>query len=321
MKIIEVIEEIDNVFCYDNNLCYTKYNGIYINQNLINYDEDDYVFVSNDNLFLVKKNKKGLYIYKEEKFNLFNEEFTDILFYDHENFILSKINDDFPVITYFKTCNSEFSLEGLNSTIYFNCKHIATYDSLKRKEILNTDYKGNVIEKFVINEGFNIDGKPHLIDNVLFFTAYDEFQKNQLLTALDIETGKIIWQNQYEVTSERQFIQTSAFNEKGQFYYGFYSAYQVFNPKTGELVIEKEIPEIAKHKLEPYVNAIYENKLWFVSGRGLNTKFGCMNTETQQLELLQDFPQEEDEFFDIPVYHEEKLYLRGKHFNNLYVFE
>lgn len=321
MNIVEVYKEISNVFCFDNNLCYTKSNGIYINQNLINYDEDDYVFVSNDNLFLVKIIKKGLYIYKDENFNLFNKEFTNIFFYDYENFILSKINDDFPVITYFKTHNSEFSLEGLHSTIYFNYKHIINYDTLKRKEILYTDYKGEFIEKFVIKEGFSIDRKPHLIENVLFFTAYNEFQKNQLLTGLDIETGAMVWQNRYEVTSEHNFIQATAFNEKDQFYYGFYSAYQVFDPKTGELVLEKEIPEIAEHKLEPYINAIYDEKLWFVSGRGLNTKFGYFNIHTQQLELLQDFPQEEDEFFDTPVYHNGKLYLRGKHFNNLYVFE
>ena len=174
---------------------------------------------------------------------------------------------------------------------------------------------------YSLPEGFNIYGKPHLIDNLLFFTAYNEFQKNQLLTGLDIETGAVVWQNMYEVTSEHNFIQATVYNEKDQFYYGIYSTYQVFNPKTGELVLEKEIPEIAEHKLEPYVNAIYDDKLWFVSGRGLNTKFGYLNTNTQQIELLQDFPQEDDEFFDTPVYHDGKLYLRGKHFNNLYVFE
>lgn len=156
---------------------------------------------------------------------------------------------------------------------------------------------------------------------MLFFTAYNENQKNQLLTGLDIETGTVVWQNQYEVTSEHQFIQATAFNEKDQLYYGFYSTYQVFNPKTGELVFEKTIAETTQRKLEPYINAIYEDKLWFVSGRGLETKFGYININTQQVELLQDFPQEQDEFFDTPVYHEGKLYLRGKHFNNLYVFE
>ncbi|BAP31038.1 uncharacterized protein CHSO_2001 [Chryseobacterium sp. StRB126] len=179
----------------------------------------------------------------------------------------------------------------------------------------------DILWSYSLPEGFNIDGKPHLIDNVLFFTGYNEFQKNQLLTGLDIETGAVLWQNHYKITSEHQFIQATAFNEKDQLYYGFYSTYQIFNPKTGELVLEKEIPEIAEHKLEPYVNEIYDDKLWFVSGRGLNKKFGYLNISTQQVELLQDFPQEEDEFFDTPVYHEGKLYLRGKHFNNLYVFE
>lgn len=125
----------------------------------------------------------------------------------------------------------------------------------------------------------------------------------------------------YEVTNERNFIQATAYNEADQLYYGFYSNYQVFNPKTGKLIFKKEIEDIEKYDLEPYINAIYDDKLWFVSGRGLQTKFGYINIQTQQIELLQDFPQEEDEFFDAPIYHDGKLYLRGKHFNNLYVFE
>lgn len=145
MNIIEVIQKIDSVFHYNNNLCYTKSDGIYINQNLFDYEVDDYVFVSNDNLFLVKKNKKGLYIYKDGEFNLFNEEFTNIFFYDYDNFILSKINDEFPVITYFKTYNDEFSLEGLNSILYFKNNYIVIYNTLKRKEILLTDYKGEIV--------------------------------------------------------------------------------------------------------------------------------------------------------------------------------
>ncbi|MGQ1935698.1 hypothetical protein ACT4RV_07345, partial [Ornithobacterium rhinotracheale] len=92
-------------------------------------------------------------------------------------------------------------------------------------------------------------------------------------------------------------------------------------PKTGKLIFKKEIEDIEKYDLEPYINAIYDDKLWFVSGRGLQTKFGYINIQTQQIELLQDFPQEEDEFFDAPIYHDGKLYLRGKHFNNLYVLE
>ncbi|UVD86865.1 hypothetical protein [Ornithobacterium rhinotracheale] len=160
-----------------------------------------------------------------------------------------------------------------------------------------------------------------MVNNILFFKAYNENQKNQLLTGLDIETGAVIWQDMYEVTNERNFIQATAYNEADQLYYGFYSNYQVFNPKTGKLIFKKEIEDIEKYDLGPYINAIYDDKLWFVSGRGLQTKFGYINIQTQQIELLQDFPQEEDEFFDAPIYHDGKLYLRGKHFNNLYVLE
>ncbi|MRI63605.1 hypothetical protein EDM00_06330 [Ornithobacterium rhinotracheale] len=180
---------------------------------------------------------------------------------------------------------------------------------------------GSPLWSYSLPKGFNIDNKPKLVNNILFFKAYNENQKNQLLTGLDIETGAVIWQDMYEVTNERNFIQATAYNEADQLYYGFYSNYQVFNPKTGKLIFKKEIEDIEKYDLEPYINAIYDDKLWFVSGRGLQTKFGYINIQTQQIELLQDFPQDDDEFFDAPIYHDGKLYLRGKHFNNLYVFE
>ncbi len=67
--------------------------------------------------------------------------------------------------------------------------------------------------------------------------------------------------------------------------------------------------------------AVYDNKLWFVSGGGKNTKFGYVNIDTHELELIQNLPHEEYEVFDTPVFHEGKLYLRGKHQNSLYVFE
>ena len=72
--------------------------------------------------------------------------------------------------------------------------------------------------------------------------------------------------------------------------------------------------------INPYTNAICDNKLWFVSGKYEECKFGYINLANNELELLQDFPQEDDETFEI-VYHQKKLYLRGKYYNNLYIFE
>lgn len=230
-----------------------------------------------------------------------------------------------------KNENDYFSIYQNNKELYrysnfygflINEKIRLVYDGLNFSEfkiclLENEDF----LWSYSLPERYNIDVKPLLINNVLYFTAYNENQKNQLVTGLDIETGTIVWQHMYVVTSEQKFISATAFNEKDQLYYGIGSKYQVFNPKTGEIVLEKIFDECIKYNLLVDAQAVYDNKLWFVAGSGKNTKFGYVNIDTHQLEFIQDLPHEEYEVFDTPVFYEGKLYLRGKHQNNLYVFE
>lgn len=325
MKIIEVKEKVNSILLVNNTLCYTRKNEIFINNSFFSKKDDDYLFVTNNQLFMVSKNEKESYLYlyleNEKKFKLLSTEFTTVFFNNFNNFIYYKINDDFPVITFFKTNISEFSLDGLNSILSFDSSKILVYDSLFRKQILKTNIDGIISQVFKINDGFIIYLTPKVIENILYFTAYDNDQRNQLVTGLNIENGDVIWQNQYEVTSANKFISAAAFNEKDQLYYGFGTIFQIFNPKTGEIVFEKTFEESKKNNLSPDVNAVYDNKLWFVSGKFETVKFGYINLETKEIELFQDFPQENDEVFDLPIFHEGKLYLRGKHYNNLYVFE
>ncbi|MRJ10485.1 hypothetical protein EDL98_05245 [Ornithobacterium rhinotracheale] len=42
--------------------------------------------------------------------------------------------------------------------------------------------RGDPIWSYSLPKGFNIDNKPKLVNNILFFKAYNENQKNQLLT-------------------------------------------------------------------------------------------------------------------------------------------
>ncbi|UUV20440.1 hypothetical protein [Paenimyroides aestuarii] len=173
---------------------------------------------------------------------------------------------------------------------------------------------------FTIPKGFKIFGSVQFIDDVLFCIAYKD-NHYQLVTGLDIETGTILYQNQYEVTNERKFISAHAYNPVDKLYYGLGDVYQIFNPKTGEIVLEKALNECDSKVIRPYVNSMYENKLWFVSGKYDDVKFGCLDLDTQEVEFIQDFPQENDEMFEAPIYHENKLYLKGIHYNQLYVFE
>jgi outer membrane protein assembly factor BamB len=174
---------------------------------------------------------------------------------------------------------------------------------------------------YALPKGYEIYIRPKAIENVLFFTAYDENRKNQLVTGLNIFTGKVLWQNTYRVTNENKFISAHEFNSKDNLYYGFGHVFQIFNPQTGEIVFEKTFDKTMEHQLLPYIQSVYDNKLWFVSGRCEEVKFGYVNLNNYQIELLQDFPQENDEVFDTPIFHEGKLYLRGKFYNTLHVFE
>ena len=87
--------------------------------------------------------------------------------------------------------------------------------------------------------------------------------------------------------------------------------------------MQKNLPELIVNKVEPDVNreAIFDDKLWFVSGAGSYTKFGAFDIKKHELIFVQDYPLEGDERFDTPVFHDGKLYLRGLFNNELYIFE
>ncbi|OWP73935.1 hypothetical protein, partial [Flavobacterium oreochromis] len=237
MKIQEKLRNISNVFVFNQDLLLIKETEFFINKNNYQKNEDDYIFISNNHLFMVMN--KVLYEYKDNSFQLVSKEYTNVYLNNDEVQILTRINDDFPVKTFFKINKREFSFEGLISILYGNDSYMYLYDSLSRKEIKIINKEGIELNNFIQPENFKIYLKPEVIENILYFIAYNENQKNQLLTGLDIETGAIVWQNRYEITSERKFISAPAFNKSDQLYYGIGSVYQVFNPKTGEIVLEK----------------------------------------------------------------------------------
>ncbi len=313
-----------------------------------------------ENVFSVLQDSNGVYITKEiglydinesflEKGDYFNNSNGFIYGYDGDN-TLVKIGDTFEniasgytsgctvfsvdsVICYklklkenkvdyrLKNKNGlfDFSIDGRNVPISRFMNKIAFTD--RKHQILLYDLDDNIILwHYQLPEGFKIFGSVQAIDDVLFFIAYKD-NHYQLVTGLDIETGTVLYQNQYEVTNERKFISAHAYNPLDKLFYGLGDVYQIFNPKTGEIVLEKTVEECESKVIRPYVNSIYENKLWFISGKYEDVKFGCLDLDTQEVEFIQDFPQENDEMFEAPIYHENKLYLKGIHYNQLYVFE
>ena len=283
------------------------YLNFYIRNNKIFYYNDSKIFEYVDNEFQLKFEKK---------------EYSTIIKTSEDCYICYKrVSRKEDLISFFEKGNLKWEI--ITSDFYNNISpnYFTVFERFIENKFSIFNNSNNKLWSFEFPSGFSIYIKPYLVSNILYFTAYDQFQKNQLVTGLDLETGAIVWQHMYDVTSANKVISAPVFNEKDQLIYALGPIYQVFNPKTGEIVLEKIFDECKNYNLLVDAQAIYDNKLWFVSGGGKNTKFGYVNIDTHQLEFIQDLPHEEYEVFDIPVFHEDKLYLRGKHQNNLYVFE
>ena len=190
-------------------------------------------------------------------------------------------------------------------------------NNYKTSQITNIDLEiVKPLWQYTLPEGFTIFKQPQIIDNVLFFDSFKNGNEENFVVGLDIKTGEVLWQLLFKIPYKEQLLATTLHKENKLCYGYLGNLYQIFNPISGKIVFEKEMNE----KINPYTNAIYDNKLWFVSGKYEECKFGYINLANNELELLQDFPQEDDETFEI-VYHQKKLYLRGKYYNNLYIFE
>ena len=190
-------------------------------------------------------------------------------------------------------------------------------NNYKTSQITNIDLEiAKPLWQYTLPEGFTIFKQPQIVDNVLFFDSFKNGNEENFVVGLDIKTGKVLWQLLFKIPYKEQLLATTLHKENKLCYGYLGNLYQIFNPISGKIVFEKEMNE----NINPYTNAICDNKLWFVSGKYEECKFGYINLANNELELLQDFPQEDDEMFEV-VYFQKKLYLRGKYYNNLYIFE
>ena len=190
-------------------------------------------------------------------------------------------------------------------------------NNYKTSQITNIDLEiVKPLWQYTLPEGFTIFKQPQIVDDELFFDSFKNGNEENFVVGLDIKTGEVLWQLLFKIPYKEQLLATTLHKENKLCYGYLGNLYQIFNPISGKIVFEKEMNE----NINPYTNAIYDNKLWFVSGKYEECKFGYINLANNELEFIQDFPQEDDEIFEI-VYHQKKLYLRGKYYNNLYIFE
>ena len=190
-------------------------------------------------------------------------------------------------------------------------------NNYKTSQITNIDLEiVKPLWQYTLPEGFTIFKQPQIVDDVLFFDSFKNGNEENFIVGLNIKTGEVLWQLLFKIPYKEQLLATTLHKENKLCYGYLGNLYQIFNPISGKIVLEKEMNE----NINPYTNAIYDNKLWFVSGKYEECKFGYINLANNELELLQDFPQEDDEMFEV-VYFQKKLYLRGVYNNILHIFE
>lgn len=190
-------------------------------------------------------------------------------------------------------------------------------NNYKTSQITNIDLEiVKPLWQYTLPEGFTIFKQPQMVGDVLFFDSFKNVNEENFVVGLDIKTGEVLWQLLFKIPYKEQLLATTLHKENKLCYGYLGNLYQIFNPISGKIVFEKEMNE----NINPYTNAICDNKLWFVSGKYEECKFGYINLANNELELLQDFPQEDDEMFEV-VYFQKKLYLRGVYNNILHIFE
>lgn len=328
MKLSKIIKDVEKISIFSDGILYkSSKNELFSlkEESVILLDKVYDYEVFNQSIFYQESNLEALYI-----LNLYfqKKEFISGIFslrgafHINENniYILGKENTS-KVIYIFDT--KTFLLKSIVNANYFPKLSANNLCFCEKKDAIYCfdSLLNNNLWSYSLPEGFKIFGAPEIIDNVVYILAYTSHFQESHRIGLDIETGNKIWEISGGVDKNTTPIHAKTFNPKDKLLYGLYKTFQVFNPKTGKLLVNKIIEKANEDHFDAYSKAIYDDKLWFVSGKYENCKFGYISLKTNEIEFLQDFPQENDEIFDTPIFHQNKLYLRGKYYNNLYIFE
>ncbi len=320
MKRIDTINDVLNFNFYKNQLTIKKTNeDLYNNNCKFDFKGEPYAILENGCFCDIQK--------------------TTIEIYDLGFNLLTRIEKR-GVIGANKIYNSNyFSVrwedenENEFSSIYKGTEEIKRYDFFFGR-FLGTDYrmvyngynitnisvfkdiiKNDFLWSYTLPEGFKIFGQVQVIDNLLILYAVDNNFDHSKTIALDINSGNMKWELDNtifcQVDTEKKLLLGYAIRR-----------YEVIDPFLGKKIVQKSMMDYYEKGLSPVSpnNTIANGKLWFVSGRGENAKFGRINIETSEVDFIQDFPLQNDWQFSKPVFHNGKLYLLDSN-NTLHIFE
>lgn len=298
----------NSIFCDIDNVCYMDWKPsqipddtiIFCNQKRIYFYLENklYEILSEGNCKKIIDFNPSSYIEPiEDYYLIFNrisrtEKYYQLIDKNKEVIWLDKINWGYKIFN-----NSLFLFENDNKLSLIN---------------LLTKYP---LWSYTLPEGFKIFGQVQVIDNLLILYAVDNNFDHSKTIALDINSGNMKWELDNtifcQVDTEKKLLLGYAIRR-----------YEVIDPFLGEKIVQKNMMDSYEKGLSPVSpnNTIANGKLWFVSGRGENAKFGRINIETSEVDFIQDFPLQNDGQLSKPVFHNGNLYLLDSN-NTLHIFE
>lgn len=234
MKYITKIENISEIYSLSNDLYFVK------DGNLMDLNFKKIIGLLNSNCVVDKtlysNTSKELYYFDtlKNEFILVSNLEKEVIFFEpiNKNEFIALIGDNENEVL-IKYSENEIIWKKPYSPAYYYLlsKNIFLLrDNFNTKKITNIDLKtGNPLWLYSLPEGFKIEGKIHLYDNILVVNQIDE-QSCSIIVGLDILTGKKLWENKVSLIHYQQ---------KNDFLYGFASntfgdnVFSKINIKTG----------------------------------------------------------------------------------------
>lgn len=317
--ILRIVRSNDNIFIRGKNTV-PEFGVIHIDEGYHLFKSSYYIYIYNDEILKI--------------YNSVNNSFSNS--YVNTNYILGSTSSDADFILFEKTSNVKRVFHNYeeiaalvfdkNVALYFKNYFLTTSGKTltKRNKIEMYDINQNLefVWQFELSQNYWLSQELQIVNDTVFFICRKGGNRAKKVIGLDLETGEIKWELNYERPYNENLI-ALLLNKEDNLCYGLgREYYQVFNPVTGQIILQKNMQESMSPETDPELSrqAIYDGKLWFVSGRGSKTKFGALDIEKAEIDFIQDYPLEEDEQFDTPVYHNGRLFLRGLHYNVLYIF-
>ncbi|MDY3851814.1 MAG: hypothetical protein SO013_02850 [Prevotella sp.] len=290
---------------------------------------DEIIFVSKN--FELFNSDNIIYRYIDKNLEIFNyNKGVFIEIYNNSNHIIQSSTDNNLSLIFDNSSDDTIVYDLQNHTtintydfgkdisIYYHNLVIVTegfsYTNKNKVSCWDLD-KSNNLWSYTLPEGFTIFGQVQVIDNLLILYAVDNNFDHSKTIALDINSGNMKWELDNTI-----FCQVDT---KKKLLLGYaIRRYEVIDPFLGEKIVQKNMMDYYEKGLSPVSpnNTIANGKLWFVSGRGENVKFGRINIETSEVDFIQDFPLQNDGQLSKPVFHNGNLYLLDSN-NTLHIFE